>query len=76
MNIVQILRKERSMTQENLADMVGISREYLSNVERQLAMPSVELAMRISNALSVDVDQAFLTYRIHRFPCFRKRSVT
>ncbi|MBR1634639.1 MAG: DNA (cytosine-5-)-methyltransferase [Lachnospiraceae bacterium] len=59
MNRVQEFRKERCLTQDRLANEVGISRKYLSNVERQLAVPSVELAFRISNALAVDIDKVF-----------------
>ena len=59
MNRVQEIRKERSITQDSLANRVGISRKYLSNVERQLAVPSVEVALKISNALSVDIDKVF-----------------
>ncbi|MBE5897601.1 MAG: helix-turn-helix domain-containing protein, partial [Lachnospiraceae bacterium] len=59
MNRVQEIRKERCLTQDKLASEVGISRKYLSNVERQLAVPSVELAFRISNALAVDIDKVF-----------------
>ncbi len=59
MNRVQEFRKERCLTQDRLASEVGISRKYLSNVERQLAVPSVELAFKISNALAVDIDKVF-----------------
>ncbi len=59
MNRVQEIRKERNITQVQLAKYVGISRKYLSNVENQLANPSVEVAFRISTALSVDIDKVF-----------------
>ena len=59
MNRVQEFRKERNITQLQLANNVGISRKYLSNVENQLANPSVEVAFRISTALSVDIDKIF-----------------
>lgn len=62
MNRVQEFRKERNITQLQLANNVGISRKYLSNVENQLANPSVEVAFRISTALSVDIDKIFLMY--------------
>lgn len=59
MNKVQEIRKERNITQMQLAKFVGISRKYLSNVENQLANPSVEVAFRISSALNVDIDKVF-----------------
>ena len=55
MNRVQEIRKERNITQVQLAKYAGISRKYLSNVENQLANPSVDVAFRISTALSVDI---------------------
>ena len=59
MNRVQEIRKERNITQVQLAKYAGISRKYLSNVENQLANPSVDVAFRISTALSVDIDKIF-----------------
>ena len=60
MNRVQEIRKERNITQEQLAYAVNISRKYLSLVERQKATPSVSVAIKISEALSVTVDKVFL----------------
>ena len=59
MNRVQELRKERNMTQNQLAMLVGISRNYLSHIEHQQAVPSIQVAIKISNALSVDIDKIF-----------------
>ena len=59
MNRVQELRKERNLTQDFLANKSGISRKYLSNVERQLAVPSVAVALSISNVFAVDIDKVF-----------------
>lgn len=59
MNRVQEFRKERNLTQDQLAVSVGISRNYLSHIERQLAVPSVQVALKLSDALSVDVNKVF-----------------
>ena len=59
MNRVQEFRKERRITQCQLATAVGISRNYLSHIERQHAVPSVQVAFKISDALSVDIDKVF-----------------
>jgi DNA (cytosine-5)-methyltransferase 1 len=61
MNRVREIRRERNITQEQLAINSQISRRYLSLVESQKATPSVSVAMRISSALSVTVDKVFLT---------------
>lgn len=60
MNKVQEIRRERNMTQEQLARMVYISRKYLSSIEHQKATPSVSVAMKISEALEVNLDKIFL----------------
>ncbi|MBQ8983297.1 MAG: DNA (cytosine-5-)-methyltransferase [Lachnospiraceae bacterium] len=60
MNRVQEIRKEKDITQEQLAKLANISRKYLSLVERQRATPSVSVAIRISDALSVNIDKVFV----------------
>ena len=60
MNRVQEIRKERNLTQEQLANMAAISRKYLSSVERQKAIPSISVALKISEALAVNIDKVFL----------------
>lgn len=60
MNTVREIRKEHGISQEILALQAGISRKYLSNIERQTAAPSVDIAMRLSNALHVPMDKLFI----------------
>ena len=57
---VKEIRKERQITQDYLARMVGISRKYLSLIETNRATPSVDIAVRIADGLSVNVDKIFL----------------
>lgn len=59
MNIVREIRKEKCMTQNNLASLVGITREYLCSVETGKAVPSVSVAMKISSALDTNLDKLF-----------------
>lgn len=60
MNRVKEIRKEKGMSQENLAQYSDISRKYLSLIERQSATPSVSIAIKIGSALGVSVDKIFL----------------
>lgn len=60
MNRVREIRKERSMTQEQLSHAAQISRKYLSLIEAQKATPSIEVAMRLSDALAVTIDKVFI----------------
>lgn len=60
MNRVKEIRKEKRLTQEEVANLVGISRKYLSSIETNRANPSVEIAIKISQALTVTVDKVFI----------------
>lgn len=54
-NRVRDRRKELGLSQEAMADMTGIDRTYASQIERALANPSLEVLVRIGNALDLDV---------------------
>jgi transcriptional regulator with XRE-family HTH domain len=47
------LRKERGMTQEAFADVAGIARSYMSDIERGARNPTIVMVERIANALDV-----------------------
>ncbi len=53
---IQHYRSKTKMTQEVFADMVGISREHLSLIERGKREPAVDVLVRIANALEVSTD--------------------
>ncbi|OWT66384.1 helix-turn-helix domain-containing protein [Candidimonas nitroreducens] len=56
---LKILRIENGLTLEQLAQQTGLTRSYLSKVERYLSTPSIESALAIAKALGVSVDQLF-----------------
>ncbi len=60
MNRVKEIRKERGITQENLAHSASISRKYLSMIEKQTATPSISIAISIGNILGVSIDKLFI----------------
>lgn len=47
------LRKARGMTQEAFADVAGIARSYMSDIERGARNPTIVMVERIANALDV-----------------------
>ncbi|MBQ3537933.1 MAG: helix-turn-helix transcriptional regulator [Clostridia bacterium] len=49
-------RRELKLTQENLAEMLGVSVKHLSEVERGIAGLSVENIVFLSNAFDVSID--------------------
>jgi transcriptional regulator with XRE-family HTH domain len=50
---IKRLRKEQGISQEKLALKADLDRSYMSQIERNLANPSIEALLRISNALDV-----------------------
>lgn len=58
-NNVQELRKERGMTQEELAQNVGVTRQTIIAIERGNYTPSVLLAIKIATLFAVSVEKIF-----------------
>ena len=50
------LKKQKNLSQVALAEITGISRDAISKYERGDAVPSVEYAKRIADALGVSLD--------------------
>lgn len=58
-NIVQQVRKEQSVTQEELAQAVGVTRQTIISIEKGNYVPSVLLALKISSFFSLPVEKIF-----------------
>jgi len=58
-NRVHELRSESEMTQEALAEKVGVSRQTVIAIERGNYAPSVLLAMKIARAFRLPVESVF-----------------
>jgi transcriptional regulator with XRE-family HTH domain len=46
------------LTQQQLADIVGVSRGHITNLERGSVNPSLDLVERIANALEIEIELA------------------
>ena len=53
------LRKERKMQQSDLAELVGVRRETIGNLENGKYNPSLKLAMEIAKVFHVPVEDLF-----------------
>ncbi len=53
---VQDTRKNRGLTQEQLAEKVDISVEYMSQIERGLKTPSMQVFIKLVEVLDVSAD--------------------
>lgn len=58
-NNVAVLREAAEMTQSELAEAVGISRPYLSDIERDVSEPTIGIARRICLALRKSFEEVF-----------------
>lgn len=56
-NKVQKARKRRELTQEDVADVVGISRAYMGYIEQGRNVPSLEVLQKIANVLKVKLSE-------------------
>ncbi len=54
---MSFLRKQRAVTLERLAETSGLTKSYLSKVERGLSVPSISTAMKIAESLDLSVGQ-------------------
>ena len=53
---IQKLRKRKKMTQEELAEEIGVARQTVAKWEREESSPDLEAAGRLAAALDVTVD--------------------
>ena len=58
--LILSLRKEKNMTQKQLADILNISDKTISKWERGLGCPDVSLLHELSKALEVNIDKILL----------------
>jgi len=56
---LKVLRVQGSLTLEELARQTGLTRSYVSKLERGVSTPSIGAALRIAKALKVKVEELF-----------------
>ncbi|WP_343710560.1 XRE family transcriptional regulator [Mycobacterium sp.] len=57
--LLRAVRRQRGLTLENLAEQTGLTKSYLSKIERRRSTPSIAVAIKLARALGVDVAQLF-----------------
>jgi putative transcriptional regulator len=58
-NRLQVLRAERKLTRQNLADALRVNYQTIGYLERGEYNPSLELALRISEYFGLPVEMIF-----------------
>lgn len=58
-NSLREIRKKRKITQEQLAELVGVSRQSINAIERGKYTPSTVLSLKISEVFNTSVNKIF-----------------
>lgn len=58
-NRLKEFRLEKNLTQSQLAFMVDVSKNTISNIETGCSIPSCFLALKIAYALDIDLERIF-----------------
>lgn len=58
-NTIRILREQCGMTQQDLAQSVGVSRQTIISLEKGSYNPTLELAFKISAVLNTGINDVF-----------------
>ena len=59
-SLIKVERAKLNMTQQDLADAIGVSRQTINSIESERYTPSTVLAIKISNVFNVTVNEIFL----------------
>jgi putative transcriptional regulator len=58
-NTLKVERAKLNLTQQQLADKVGVSRQTINSIEAERYIPSTSLAIKISNVFDTSVNEIF-----------------
>ena len=59
-NRLEILRKERGLKQDELADLLEVSRQTISSLENGKYNPSILLAFKIAKVFQCSIEEIFI----------------
>jgi putative transcriptional regulator len=59
-NRVKELRKAKGLTQEELAEIIGVSRQTINAIEKEKFDPSLPTAFKMSKLFEVPIEVCFL----------------
>ena len=58
-NTIKIQRAIKNLTQEELANLIGVSRQTINSIENNRYTPSTVLALKLSKVFGVNVNDLF-----------------
>jgi putative transcriptional regulator len=58
-NSLKVERAKKDMTQQDLADHIGVSRQTINSIEAGKYVPSTVLALKIAKCFAVCIEEIF-----------------
>jgi len=58
-NTMKVQRAKKDLTQEQLAELVGVTRKTINSIERGHFVPSTVLALKIARIFEVPLEEVF-----------------
>jgi putative transcriptional regulator len=58
-NRIRDLRTERGLTQEDLAEIIGVSRQTINAIEKEKFDPSLPTAFRLARLFELKIEELF-----------------
>jgi len=62
-NTLKLIRKAQGLSQQDLAERLGVSRQSIISIERERYDPSLELALKIAKTFGTPVEEIFFLER-------------
>ena len=59
-NKIKIFRAMHDLTQEHLAQAIGVNRQTILAIEKEKYVPSLDLAFKISRYFGVNIEEVFV----------------
>lgn len=59
-NNIAAIRKEKNITKQKLADMVGVSSNWMHHIESGKRRPSIKVLEKVAEKLEVPIQDIFL----------------
>ncbi|WAC04225.1 MAG: helix-turn-helix transcriptional regulator [Methanoregula sp.] len=59
-NRIKVFRAMHDLTQEDLAQVVGVTRQTILAIEKGKYVPSLDLAFKISRHFKVNIEEVFM----------------
>jgi putative transcriptional regulator len=59
-NKIKVFRAMHDLTQEDLAQAIGVTRQTILAIEKGKYVPSLDLAFRIARHFNVNIEEVFL----------------